>query len=80
MIQRCYVCAKSFWPALSHCRFPVFLSEQGCTDLRFLSNGQRQAFFPSVKNGEAAVDLYFSDNQDYTRFVLAYLLAEGEGA
>ena len=76
MIQRCYVFAELFWLSISHCESPVYLPGGACADLRFLSDTQKEALLPSSQKVPFALDLQFTDGEDYIRFVLAYLLTE----
>ncbi len=76
MIQRLCVCGKFFWSALLHCKSPVYLLGQENNDLRFLSDTKKDAVISSVSKEQITIVLYFSDSQDYVRFVLAYLLVE----
>ncbi|MGM9619439.1 MAG: hypothetical protein ACI3W8_06370 [Oscillospiraceae bacterium] len=76
MIQRLCVCGERLWPALLHCKAPVYLPDQEHSDLRFLSAAQREAVLSAAQKDRAPIALYFSDTQDYIRFVLAYLLVE----
>ena len=78
MIQHCHVRAELFWLAISHCQLPVYLPSDVHTDLRHLTETQKNSLLPSVQNIPIALDLQFEDNQDYIRFVLAYLLTERE--
>ncbi len=76
MIQRLFVCGKLFWPAIQHCILPVYLSSREQDDLRFLTDEEKELLLPPGQEELISIDLCFSDAQDYTRFVLAYLLAE----
>lgn len=76
MIWRLCVCGEQLWPSLLHCEAPVYLLDQEHSDLRFLSAAQREAVLSSAQKDRTPIALYFSDTQDYIRFVLAYLLAE----
>lgn len=78
MIQRFHVCAEYFWFAISQCKSSVSLPGDAVTDLRLLSDAQREAILPSAGNGPVTLDLQFGDRQDYIRFVLAYLLTQEE--
>ena len=78
MVQRCFVYAESFWLAISHCLLPVQLPGHTFTDLRLLTDAQKNSILPSGQNTPIALDLQFGDNQDYIRFVLSYLLTERE--
>ena len=78
MVQRCFVRAELFWLAISHCLLPVQLPGHAFTDLRLLTDAQRSSILPSDRNVPSALDLQFGNNQDYIRFVLAYLLTEKE--
>lgn len=76
MIQRLFVCGEQFWPALLHCKSPVYLWDQEQSDLRFFSDEQKEKLLPFSKQKRTSIVLCFGNKQDYTRFVLAYLLAE----
>lgn len=80
MVQRFHVCTEFFWLAISQCKSPVSLPEDAVTDLRFLSDAQKEALLPSGGNEPVTLDLQFEDRQDHIRFVLAYLLSQEEQA
>lgn len=78
MIQRFHVCAEYFWLAMSQCKSPVSLPGDAVTDLRFLSDAQREAILPSAGKRPVTLELQFEDRQDHIRFVMAYLLTQEE--
>lgn len=76
MVQRLYVYAEYFWPAISQCKSPVRLAKDRGLDLRSLPEAQKEAVLPSAGNEAVTLDLQFADRQDYIRFVLAYLITQ----
>lgn len=77
MIYHCNVCAELFWPAIAHCKLPVYLGNNTYADLRFFTDMQKEMVLPHGQGICHQLEVQFSDNQDYIRFVLAYLIAEG---
>lgn len=70
MTTICRVSCGLFWDALSHCKAPVYLSDNKALDLRCIPQQQKNSILP----GTAELELCFEDRQDYIRFILAYVL------